>query len=89
MPSALGGPSPATAIARLIEMGVEPDDSFERRTNHPLRAVTGDAQLATLISLDTGRPHLLLDAAPIVYSTAESSTVASARASPVSPWRTR
>jgi hypothetical protein len=26
--------------------------------------VTGDAQLAALIALDTGRPHLLLDAAP-------------------------
>jgi hypothetical protein len=49
---------PATAIAHFF------GDSFERRTNHPLRAVTGDAQLATLISLDTGRPHLLLDAAP-------------------------
>jgi Dolichyl-phosphate-mannose-protein mannosyltransferase len=49
---------PATAIARFF------GDSFERRTNQPLRAVTGDAQLASLISLDTGRPHLLLDAAP-------------------------
>jgi Dolichyl-phosphate-mannose-protein mannosyltransferase len=49
---------PATAIAHFF------GDSFERRTNHPLRAVTGDAQLATLISLDAGRPHLLLDAAP-------------------------
>jgi hypothetical protein len=49
---------PATAIARFF------GDSFERRTNHPLRAVTGDAQLAALISLDAARPHLLLDAAP-------------------------
>ena len=49
---------PATAIARFF------GDSFERRTNQPLRAVTGDAQLASLISLDNGRPHLLLDAAP-------------------------
>jgi hypothetical protein len=49
---------PATAIARFF------GDSFERRTNHPLRGVTGDAQLAALISLDTARPHLLLDAAP-------------------------
>jgi 4-amino-4-deoxy-L-arabinose transferase-like glycosyltransferase len=49
---------PATAIARFF------GDSFERRTNHPLRAVTGDEQLAALISLDTARPHLLLDAAP-------------------------
>ena len=39
-------------------------DSFERRTNQPLRAVAGDAQLASLISLDAGRPHLFLDAAP-------------------------
>jgi hypothetical protein len=39
-------------------------DSFERRTNHPLSAVAGDEQLATLISLDSGRPHFLLDATP-------------------------
>ncbi len=49
---------PATAIAHFF------GDSFERRTNQPLRAVTGDAQLATLISLDAARPHLLLEAAP-------------------------
>jgi hypothetical protein len=49
---------PATAIARFF------GDSFERRTNQRLRAVTGDAQLATLISLDAGRPHLLLDTTP-------------------------
>ncbi len=49
---------PATAIARFF------GDSFERRTNHPLRAVAGDAQLAALISLDASRPHLFLDAAP-------------------------
>jgi len=49
---------PATEIARFF------GDSFERRTNRPLRAVTGDTQLASLISLDAGRPHLLLDAAP-------------------------
>jgi Dolichyl-phosphate-mannose-protein mannosyltransferase len=49
---------PATAIARFF------GDSFERRTNQRLRAVTGDAQLASLISLDNGRPHLLLDEAP-------------------------
>jgi hypothetical protein len=48
---------PATAIARFF------GDSFERRTNQPLRAVTGDAQLAALISLDAGRPHLFLDTA--------------------------
>jgi hypothetical protein len=39
-------------------------DSFERRTNLRLRAVAGDAQLASLITLDTGRPHLFLDATP-------------------------
>jgi hypothetical protein len=49
---------PATAIARFF------GDSFERRTNQPLRAVTGDAELASLISLYSGRPHLLLDTAP-------------------------
>jgi Dolichyl-phosphate-mannose-protein mannosyltransferase len=49
---------PAKAIARFF------GESFERRTNQRLRAVTGDAQLATLIALDTGRPHLFLDAAP-------------------------
>jgi hypothetical protein len=49
---------PARAIANFF------GDSFERRTNQPLRAVTGDPQLATLIALDTGRPHLFLDAAP-------------------------
>jgi 4-amino-4-deoxy-L-arabinose transferase-like glycosyltransferase len=49
---------PATAIARFF------GDSFERRTNHPLQAVAGDPQLASLISLATGRPHLFLDAAP-------------------------
>jgi 4-amino-4-deoxy-L-arabinose transferase-like glycosyltransferase len=49
---------PATQIARFF------GDSFERRTNHPLRAVTGDTQLASLIALDTGRPHLFLDATP-------------------------
>ncbi len=49
---------PATAIARFF------GDSFERRTNHRLPAVAGDAELARLIALDTGRPHLLLDATP-------------------------
>ena len=41
---------PATAIARFF------GDSFERRTNRPLRAVTGDPQLASLIALDAGAP---------------------------------
>ncbi len=49
---------PARAIASFF------GDSFERRTNHPLRAVAGDPQLAALISLDAARPHLLLDATP-------------------------
>lgn len=54
----VGTSLPGRAVANFF------GDSFERRTNHPLRAVTGDAQLAALISLDTGRPHLFLDAAP-------------------------
>jgi hypothetical protein len=49
---------PATAIAHFF------GDSFERRTNRPLPSVAGDAQLAALIALGAGRPHLLLDAAP-------------------------
>ena len=49
---------PATAIGRFF------DDSFERRTNQRLSAVTGDAQLATLISLSSTRPHLFLAAMP-------------------------
>jgi hypothetical protein len=49
---------PATAIANFF------GDSFERRTNRPLKAVTGDAQLAALIALDASRPHLFLIAAP-------------------------
>jgi hypothetical protein len=49
---------PATAIARYF------GDSFERRTNQPLPAVAGDPRLASLIALDTSRPHLLLDATP-------------------------
>jgi hypothetical protein len=49
---------PASGIARFF------GDSFERRTNQRLRAVTGDAQLATLISLDAGRPHLFLETTP-------------------------
>jgi hypothetical protein len=49
---------PAAAIAHFF------DDSFERRTNQRLRAVSGDAQLATLITLSADRPHLLLAATP-------------------------
>ncbi len=49
---------PARAIADFF------DDSFARRTNQPLRAVAGDTQLAALIALHSGRPHLLIDARP-------------------------
>ena len=49
---------PARAIAHFF------GDSFERRTNQKLRAVTGDPQLASFIAMDSGRPHLLLAATP-------------------------
>ena len=49
---------PARSIASFF------GDSFERRTNHRLPAVTGDAQLAALVALGAGRPHLLLLKAP-------------------------
>lgn len=49
---------PSAAIAQFF------DDSFERRTNQRLRAVSGDAQLATLITLSPDRPHLYLAATP-------------------------
>ena len=49
---------PARSIAQFF------GDSFARRTNQPLPAVAGDAQLASLIALDHGRPHLFLDATP-------------------------
>ena len=49
---------PATAIGRFF------DDSFQRRTNQRLSAVSGDAQLATLIGLSRTRPHLFLAATP-------------------------
>lgn len=39
-------------------------DSFERRTNQKLRVVAGDPQLAQLVALGRGRPHLFLDATP-------------------------
>jgi hypothetical protein len=57
-----GGEVPTSLPARMIANFF--GDSFERRTNHPLPAVAGDAQLAALISLGAGRPHLLLDAEP-------------------------
>jgi hypothetical protein len=49
---------PAASIAHFFT------DSFERRTNRRLRAVTGDPQLAALIAMDPERPHLLLQGAP-------------------------
>ncbi len=49
---------PATAIGHFFS------DSFERRTNRPLRAVAGDPQLAMLIGMDPARPHVFLDATP-------------------------
>jgi hypothetical protein len=49
---------PAASIGHFF------DDSFARRTNHRLSAVSGDAELATLISLSPARPHLFLAATP-------------------------
>ena len=49
---------PARSIAQFF------GDSFERRTNQRLRAVAGDPQIASLVALDRGRPHLFLDATP-------------------------
>lgn len=39
-------------------------DSFQRRTNQKLAAVAGDTEIASLIALGPGRPHLFNDAAP-------------------------
>jgi hypothetical protein len=39
-------------------------DAFERRTNHRLAAVAGDTDIASLVALGSGRPHLFLDANP-------------------------
>ena len=49
---------PASSIAQFF------GESFERRTNQRLRAVAGDAQIASLIALNAGRPHLMLDGTP-------------------------
>jgi hypothetical protein len=49
---------PARPIAQFFV------ESFERRTNQPLSAVTGDVQVASLVALGSGRPHLLFDVAP-------------------------
>jgi len=62
VPWTSGGEVATSLPARMIASFF--GDSFERRTNVPLRAVTGDAQLAALIALGGTRPHLLLDATP-------------------------
>jgi hypothetical protein len=49
---------PARSIAQFF------GDSFERRTNHRLTAVAGDPNLASVVALGRGRPHLFLDATP-------------------------
>ena len=49
---------PAHAISDFF------DESFARRTNHRLRAVAGETELASLITLHSGRPHLFIDADP-------------------------
>ncbi len=49
---------PARQIAEFF------GESFERRIKEPLAAVAGDPQLAALVSLGHGRPHLFLDASP-------------------------
>jgi hypothetical protein len=56
--SEVGTSLPARSIAQYF------GDSFERRTNQRLRAVAGDAAIASLVALDRGRPHLFLDATP-------------------------
>jgi len=49
---------PARAISDFF------DESFARRTNHRLRAVAGETEIASLITLHSGRPHLFMDAQP-------------------------
>jgi hypothetical protein len=49
---------PAAAVAKFF------DESFERRTNQRLRAVSGEPELATLITLGPARPHLFLATMP-------------------------
>ena len=53
-----------TTSLPAAEIGHFFDDSFERRTNQRLSAVSGDAELATLIALSPARPHLFLAATP-------------------------
>jgi 4-amino-4-deoxy-L-arabinose transferase-like glycosyltransferase len=57
------GPEDVTALPAR-EIGRFFGESFERRTNRPLSAVAGDAQLAALIGMSASRPHLLNDAVP-------------------------
>jgi hypothetical protein len=54
----IGTSMPARAISDFF------DESFARRTNQRLRAVAGETQLASLITLHSGRPHLFIDAEP-------------------------
>ncbi|WP_024508246.1 glycosyltransferase family 39 protein [Bradyrhizobium sp. ARR65] len=49
---------PARAMAQFFT------DSFSRRTSHQLEAVAGDTEIASLIALGPGRPHLFVDASP-------------------------
>lgn len=49
---------PARSIAAFFT------DSFARRTNHQLAAVAGDTELASLVALGPGRPHLFIDQDP-------------------------
>ena len=49
---------PARDIAQFF------GDNFQRRTNRQLPAVAGDTQIASLVALGAGRPHLFIDAAP-------------------------
>jgi hypothetical protein len=58
-----GGGEVATSLPS-IAMAHFFDESFERRTSQRLRAVSGDAQLATLITLSPRRPHLFLAETP-------------------------
>jgi 4-amino-4-deoxy-L-arabinose transferase-like glycosyltransferase len=50
---------PARDIGKFV------NDSFERRTGQPLRAVAGDPQLAMLVALTAShRPHVFFDESP-------------------------
>ncbi len=49
---------PARAIGQFFT------DSFARRTNRQLEAVAGDPEIASLVALGPGRPHLFIASAP-------------------------